>query len=230
MPSKLLLMLVLLLLAGGIISVQGYSLYRYQLELEQNYQPPTLVIEERQSQLLPLDQVANLRLFGDAKTAPVVEDVPKELPRTDLKLVLVGVIANSTVERSSALIQSGSETKRHFLGDSVAAGVVLHEVRKNEIVLKRDNRFETLGFPLQVAQPPAPLGYGVPRAGEVPLNKRNTMPAPRARPVIAQPRPATNNVSNLSPADVRDRINALQQLRTPPAPAKPSGAEPADKK
>lgn len=158
MPSKLLLTLTLLLVLGGIVGAQAYQLYRNQLVFESSYEAPTLAPIQITQSGMSLEQIAGLQLFGNAKTAPIVEDTPKEMPKTDLKLVLVGAINSTDTKESSALIQNGSETKRYFVGDNLSAGVELHEVRKNEVVLKRDNRFETLSFPKLIESAPAPLG------------------------------------------------------------------------
>ena len=190
MPSKLLLTLALLLVVGGIVGAQAYQLYRYQLDFETTYQAPTLAPVQTVETGMSLEQAANFQLFGNAKTAPVVVDAPKEMPKTDLKLVLVGAINSTEAKESSALIQNGSETKRYFIGDSLAAGVVLHEVRKNEVVLKRDNRFETLSFPKLIESAPAPLGAASGAVGGfVPRGPaRAGQPQPRTGLDAARPR------------------------------------------
>lgn len=216
MPSKLILTIVLLLVVGGIVGAQGYMLYRYQVDFESNYQAPTLAPVQTAADGMSLEQAAVLKLFGDAKSAPEVVEAPKEIPQTDLKLVLVGAINSTDTNASSALIQNGSETKRYYIGDSISSGVLLHEVRKNEVVLKRDNRFETLSFPKVIDSAPAPLGYGMPRADErmpqTPRIPTRTMPQ---RPKIipsnnSAPNTKQNPLSKPTQQDFRSRLNEIR--------------------
>ena len=83
MPSKLLLTLALLLVVGGIVGAQAYQLYRYQLDFETTYEAPTLAPLQTAETGMSLEQAANLQLFGNAKTSPVIEDAPKEIPKTN---------------------------------------------------------------------------------------------------------------------------------------------------
>lgn len=218
MSFKTLPTVLLLLVVSAMVGVQGFYLYRMQVTQEQDYRAPALMPQAAASVTLGLEQIANLQLFGNADTVPVVESVPKELPKTDLQLVLVGSITNTDSQQSSALVQSGKDAaKRYFLGDEIAEGVVLHEVRKDEVVLKRDNRFETLGFPRSVDTPPPPIGYGLPRQdadkpGVVLSNKGRPQPA---RPQIVEEKPSTPPRSagqaTMQSSELLERANQLRQ-------------------
>jgi type II secretion system protein C len=95
-----------------------------------------------------LEQVAALHLFGDAVTAQAAAPpVPTEMPKTNLKLVLVGAMTNSDPKKASALISADNQSRRYSIGDNVAGGAVLHEVLSDSVVLLRDGRYETLFFP-----------------------------------------------------------------------------------
>lgn len=94
-----------------------------------------------------LEQVAGLHLFGDVAANIVVPPPMTELPKTDLKLVLVGAITDSNPQKASALIEADQQTRRFYIGDNIPGGAVLHEVLADSVVLKREDRFETLFFP-----------------------------------------------------------------------------------
>lgn len=131
-----------------------------------------------------LEQVAGLHLFGDVSANVVAPPPTTDLPKTDLKLVLVGAMTDSDPKKASALIQADGQTRRFYIGDNIPGGAVLHEVLSDSVVLKRDNRYETLFFP-RAGDGPAPprprVGGGSPlgRAGSigssaaVPLGERN---------------------------------------------------------
>lgn len=94
-----------------------------------------------------LEQVAGLHLFGDVATTIVEPPPPTDLPKTDLKLVLVGAMTDSDPQKASALIAADNQTRRFYVGDNIPGGAVLHEVLSDSVVLKRDGRYETLFFP-----------------------------------------------------------------------------------
>jgi type II secretory pathway component PulC len=94
-----------------------------------------------------LEQVAALHLFGDVAANVVAPPPPTEMPKTDLKLVLVGAMTDSDPQKASALIEADQQTRRFYIGDNIPGGAVLHEVLSDSVVLKRDDRFETLFFP-----------------------------------------------------------------------------------
>lgn len=96
---------------------------------------------------IQLEQIATLHLFGDVAANIVVPPPPNELPKTDLKLILVGAMTDSDPQKASALIQADSQTRRFYVGDNIPGGAVLHEVLDDAVVLKRDSRYETLPFP-----------------------------------------------------------------------------------
>jgi general secretion pathway protein C len=108
-----------------------------------------------------LEQVAALHLFGDI-TANTVAPPPttQDLPKTDLKLVLVGAMTDSDPQQASALIQADGQARRFYIGDSIPGGAVLHEVLADSVVLKREGRFETLFFP-KASEVPAAIGSRV---------------------------------------------------------------------
>lgn len=94
-----------------------------------------------------LEQVAALHVFGSVAASAPPSVVPTSMPKTDLKLVLVGAMTNSETGKASALIMVDRQTKRFLVGDSISAGVILHEVRADSVVLKRGGNLETLSFP-----------------------------------------------------------------------------------
>ena len=103
-----------------------------------------------------LEQVAGLHLFGDVAANVVAPPPMTELPKTDLKLVLVGAMTDSDPQKASALISADNQTRRFYIGDNIPGGAVLHEVLADSVVLKREDRFETLLFP-QVGDTGVPI-------------------------------------------------------------------------
>lgn len=163
-----------------------------------------------------LEQVAALHLFGNPAAKPAEPPAPAELPKTDLKLLLVGAITDSDPSRASALIEAEKQTRRYYVGDNIPGGAVLHEVKDDSVVLKRENRYETLGFP---------------KAGEGSANQIKT--ALTGFGVIAPPSvtsPADSApVAAPKPAPAAGRIETSPTGQVPVArrqePGRPAGSE-----
>jgi type II secretory pathway component PulC len=117
-----------------------------------------LRVSSAQESGMGLEQVAALHLFGDVVANVVAPPPLTELPKTDLKLVLVGAMTNSDPQKASALISADNQTRRFYIGDSIPGGAVLHEVLSDSVVLKREDRFETLFFP-KVSDTGAPIKF-----------------------------------------------------------------------
>lgn len=96
---------------------------------------------------LPLDQVM---LFGEPGEEDSTELVETEnLPETNLRLVLRGVMAGELEQgRNSALVEGpDKETDLYFVGETLPGNARLHKVHQRRIVIERNGALETLHFP-----------------------------------------------------------------------------------
>jgi type II secretory pathway component PulC len=126
-----------------------------------------------------LEQVAGLHLFGEITAVVAEPPPPTDLPKTDLKLVLVGAMTDSDPQKASALISADNQTRRFYVGDSIPGGAVLHEVLADSVVLKRDARYETLFFPKASSDAvAAPTGTGRAGVGSLLGKPRAVAPPP----------------------------------------------------
>ena len=95
------------------------------------------------------DSIADMHIFGDATVAVV--EVPKELdaPTTRLRLALLGVMAASTAENSSAIIApKGGAGKNYRIGDVVQGRTKLAAVQQDQVILDSNGKLEALKFEL----------------------------------------------------------------------------------
>jgi general secretion pathway protein C len=95
------------------------------------------------------DSIADRHVFGDA-VAEVVE-VPKEVnaPKTRLRLELLGVMAASKAENSSAIIAPKNGTGENYrIGDIVQGRTKLAAVHQDKVILDSNGKLETLKFDL----------------------------------------------------------------------------------
>ncbi len=156
-----------------------------------------------------LEQVAKLHLFGEKASEPVVT-VPgtTEMPQTDLKFVLVGAMTNSDAAKASALITTDKQTSRFFVGDAIATGVVLQEVRADAVVLKRNGKLETLSFPRA-----ADSAFSTPNSG---LGRPSGFVRPARPAVVPGTRPLNNPANRFLHSNPRSNVRPAEAL---PAPA-----------
>lgn len=97
--------------------------------------------------------IADWHIFGNA--AVEVVDLPKEVnaPKTRLRLELLGVMAASKAERSSAIIApKGGAGENYRIGDVVQGRTKLAAVHQDKVILDSNGKLETLKFDLTSKQ------------------------------------------------------------------------------
>ena len=97
--------------------------------------------------------IADWHIFGNA-TVEVIE-VPKEVnaPTTRLRLELLGVMAASVAENSSAIIApKGGAGENYRVGDVVQGRTKLAAVHQDKVILDSNGKLETLKFDLTRGQ------------------------------------------------------------------------------
>jgi general secretion pathway protein C len=95
------------------------------------------------------DSIADRHIFGDA-VAEVIE-IPKEVnaPKTRLRLELLGVMAASNAENSSAIIAPKNGAGENYrIGDIVQGRTKLAAVHQDQVILDSNGKLETLKFDL----------------------------------------------------------------------------------
>lgn len=102
--------------------------------------------------------VANAHLFGEASAdaAPVVvapQEDHENLAETRLNLSLKGTIASPNPDTAIAIIADArNEEKVYVIRDTVAAGVTLHAIYPDRVVLNRGGTLEVLKLPKEFPQ------------------------------------------------------------------------------
>jgi len=120
--------------------------------------PKTLVLSEPSrakgaAVVAQNSSIADLHIFGDAAVELV--EVPKEVnaPKTRLRLELLGVMAASKTENSSAIIApKGGAGENYRVGDVVQGRTKLAAVHQDKVILDSNGKLETLKFDLSRKQ------------------------------------------------------------------------------
>ena len=117
-------------------------------------QPTTSATAAPQAAVPAGRQLAGMHLFGELKVE--VEEAPKpvDLPVTQLKLTLKGLMASTVPEEARAIVADPSGKESFYkIGDKLPGNAELSEIHSDRIVLKRGTRFETLKLPKDELSP-----------------------------------------------------------------------------
>jgi general secretion pathway protein C len=133
----------------GVTAWQGYSFWY----AESNQTSHTKVSSEDRA--LPTDSnvpnvsLASLDLFGSASKTENSQQVDTEnLPETNLRLYLRGVLATDSEFPGSALIEDNkSKTEAYLVGDELPGNAILRSVYPNRVIIDRQGKLENLFFP-----------------------------------------------------------------------------------
>ncbi len=131
-----------------------------------------------------VQSIATAHIFGEANAEFVVEAPPQQtyedLDETRLSLSLKGTMASTDPAAAIAIIADNrNEEKVYFIRDTVTAGVTLHAVYTDRVVLNRGGTLEVLKLPKEF-----PKGKG--------QTRRNTTTVSRT---AANPRSIQNVVT-----------------------------------
>jgi len=103
--------------------------------------------------------LAGMHLFGQPPAiipSNQPEAAPDDLPETNLRLVLTGVMAAEPQTSSRAFIRVGATDAKVFaVGEEITSGATLEGVYLDRVVLRRAGRLETLRFPASENPGPA---------------------------------------------------------------------------
>lgn len=127
---------------------QGYSFWQAQKHqpAENNQTTAQSLTKERTAPDLPL---ASLTFFGTTQAdGTTTEESIEDLPETNLRLVLRGVLAADGDFPGSALIEDDkSNTDVFIVGDELPGNAKLRSVHANRVILDRSGKLENLYFP-----------------------------------------------------------------------------------
>lgn len=144
--------------------------------------------------------IASVPLFGNPSIA-ADEAANKNLPATNLQLVLRGAVVESDEAISSAVIEEPSKPANSYkVGDTLPGNAVLQAVYADHVVLKRNGQLETLNFPAQNK-----LNIKDTESTSA-INNTGKGGSPNARMPV-QNAPTTNT----SPQSIQERLQQLQQ-------------------
>lgn len=137
----------------AMIALTSWQAYRFwQQESQRGNQQLQAAAELRsvsEEQKVPEVTLSSLDLFGEAGESATDQKIDTEnLPETNLRLFLRGVLAASGDFPGSALIEDDkSRTEAYLIGDELPGNAKLRSVHANRVIIQRGGKLENLYFP-----------------------------------------------------------------------------------
>jgi general secretion pathway protein C len=148
-----------------------------------------------------MSSLINLNLFGDAQAQAVVEQSQEDVtdvPETKLNLVLSGVVSSTEQSRGAAIIEYRNTQSTYGIGDKIeGTNVTLDEIYTDRVIIKNRLTRETL------------MLEGI-DFDEANRNRNREISNERDN---AQARVNTPQNNTQSPQELRERAQALRQVR-----------------
>ncbi|WP_375191279.1 type II secretion system protein N [Marinobacter sp.] len=145
--------LILALVAGAaMVALTGWQGYQFWQTVSQQSQfgaVEPLVDGASGIQEPPKVELATLSLFGSASSGGTPQEIDTEnLPETNLRLALRGVLAAQGDFPGSALIEDDKgNTEAYLVGDELPGNATLRSVHPNRVIIARSGKLENLYFP-----------------------------------------------------------------------------------
>lgn len=147
LPQLLALLLAILMLAS--LAWQGWQFFQSEQssEVTATARGATQSAETSTNQA-PID-LPGIDLFGKPGAQATTElQSTENLPETNLRLYLRGVLAGDDETEASALIEgSDSKTEAYLIGDELPGNATLRSVYTNRVIIERSGKLENLYFP-----------------------------------------------------------------------------------
>lgn len=147
LPKLLALILAVVMLAA--LGWQGYRIWQSEKQQATSADATQAAQQLPRSNQTPQLELAQVELFGTADASADPEDVDTEnLPETNLRLFLRGVMAAEGDFPGSALIEdASSKTEAYLVGDDLPGNAKLRSVHANRVIIQRSGKLENLYFP-----------------------------------------------------------------------------------
>lgn len=191
----------------GATAWQGYSFWQAQHhQTDKSSQAASEPLSEEQN--TPTLPLASLAFFGTAQTDGIAgEESTEDLPETNLRLFLRGVLAADGNFPGSALIEDDKRNTDVFLvGDELPGNAKLRSVHANRVILDRSGKLENLYFP----EPEDQTGMSFSSDAD---NRQQRSAQQRQAPAVTN-RPASSNPPAKNDKQRREEIRKrLEQLR-----------------
>ncbi|QBM16933.1 hypothetical protein MARI_10370 [Marinobacter sp. JH2] len=191
----------------GISAWQGYQFW--QSEQRASTPKPSRAIDSiaDSNDNVPQVELASLAVFGSpSATAESPSENTENLPETNLRLSLRGVLAAEGEFPGSALIEDDKgDTEAYLVGKPLPGNATLRTVFPNRVIIERQGKLENLYFPENEKS------TGVFMA-DTETNQQTTSPPPQRQVQTQQSSPDPQSTSQQQRREeIRKRLEQLRQ-------------------
>lgn len=147
--APLLTATVLTVAMVGTLGWQGYQFWTGEQQHQSRQATRAAPVTQAPRQQQPDIRLASIEFFGTAAAeSEVALQQTENLPETNLRIMLRGVMAGDDEQPGSALIEDDrSRTEVYIIGDEIPGNARLRSVHANRIIIERSGRLENLYFP-----------------------------------------------------------------------------------
>lgn len=132
----------------GYIVVQGVLLLNTTLTVQADASltvPPRSAADANRLPPLNIVPILNAHLFGQPAPPPPPSLIPETPPATRLNYKLYGIYYTAEIRDARAIIETGNGTAKSYqVGEVLEGQVTLYSIKEREVILKRNDRYETL--------------------------------------------------------------------------------------
>ncbi|WP_111496296.1 type II secretion system protein N [Marinobacter bohaiensis] len=206
--ARLPLLIAIVLIVGMLASLgwQGWQFYQARPSSGQATATAN-PSSESASQGPEQVELSSIDLFGAAD--PQAASTPQStenLPETNLRLFLRGVMAGDEDSTASALIEgSDNQTEVYLVGDELPGNATLRSVYADRVIIERSGKLENLYFPETSDRSGIEVAGAAPEAAPEPAASQ----PPTAQPV--QPPRSAPGVTSERREEIRRRLEQLRE-------------------
>lgn len=134
---------------AGTLGWQGYRFWEQEQTQQTQSAAQPAAASTRPAKQQPQVPLASVEMFGEATPEALAGNQDTEnLPETNLRLFLRGVLAGTEDQPGSALIEDDrNRTEVYIIGDELPGNAKLRSVHANRIIIERGGALENLYFP-----------------------------------------------------------------------------------
>ena len=151
---------------------------------------PSAPIVPQAAQRVDVAMITNSHLFGAAPAARAPDPGDTDAPKTNMPLVLTGIIAAKDPKDGLAILgENESGAKVYAVGDKVPGNARVQSVYEDRVLLLRDGHLESLTLPRQYAARPAAAVQATPAENPVDRMRRVLSDQPGLIADVMRPQP-----------------------------------------
>jgi len=125
----------------------------------QDLPPPAAATSAAQAARTDYRQIANLHLFGRSAQESVRTAAPVEAPDTRLNLTLRGILFNTELGLTRAIIAApGRDDETYQAGAQLPGGAIIDQIYADRVMLLRNGQYEMLRLPEETVATRAATG------------------------------------------------------------------------